>query len=60
MSQPPAAAREHGTESPPALLTRSPAATPDASEWGTFKDSLRAPVHRWFTYPAGFAPLQAN
>jgi DNA modification methylase len=22
---------------------------------GTFKDSLRAPVHRWFTYPAGFS-----
>jgi DNA modification methylase len=27
----------------------------DISEWGTFKDSLRAPVHRWFTYPAGFS-----
>lgn len=25
------------------------------SEWGTFKDSLRAPVHRWFAYPAGFS-----
>lgn len=25
------------------------------SEWGTFKDSLKAPVHRWFTYPAGFS-----
>jgi len=25
------------------------------SEWGTFKDSLRVPVHRWFTYPAGFS-----
>lgn len=25
------------------------------SEWGTFKDSLRAPVHGWFTYPAGFS-----
>ncbi len=24
-------------------------------EWGTFKDSLKAPVHRWFTYPAGFS-----
>jgi DNA modification methylase len=22
---------------------------------GTFQDSLRAPVHRWFTYPAGFS-----
>jgi DNA modification methylase len=25
------------------------------AELGTFKDSLRAPVHRWFTYPAGFS-----
>lgn len=24
-------------------------------ELGTFKDSLRSPVHRWFTYPAGFS-----
>lgn len=31
------------------------AASPDISEWGTFKDSLRAPVHGWFTYPAGFS-----
>lgn len=22
---------------------------------GTFQESLRAPVHRWFTYPAGFS-----
>jgi len=28
---------------------------PRNAEWGTFKDSLRAPVHRWFTYPAGFS-----
>jgi len=27
----------------------------DLENWGTFKDSLRAPVHRWFTYPAGFS-----
>jgi len=27
----------------------------DSSEWGTFRDSLRAPVHGWFTYPAGFS-----
>lgn len=27
----------------------------ELSTWGTFKDSLRAPVHRWFTYPAGFS-----
>jgi len=24
-------------------------------EWGTFKDSLKAPIHQWFTYPAGFS-----
>ena len=24
-------------------------------EYGSFKDSLRAPVHRWFTYPAGYS-----
>ncbi len=27
----------------------------DVKNWGTFKDSLKAPVHRWFTYPAGFS-----
>lgn len=27
----------------------------DISEWGTFKDSLKAPVYGWFTYPAGFS-----
>lgn len=25
------------------------------AEYGSFKDSLRAPVHRWFAYPAGFS-----
>lgn len=25
------------------------------ADWGTFKDSLRAPIHSWFTYPAGFS-----
>ncbi len=24
-------------------------------ELGTFKDSLRAPIHRWFRYPAGYS-----
>lgn len=24
-------------------------------EYGTFRDSLRAPIHRWFTYPAGYS-----
>lgn len=23
--------------------------------YGSFKDSLRAPIHRWFTYPAGYS-----
>ncbi|MBD2092519.1 hypothetical protein H6F67_21965 [Microcoleus sp. FACHB-1515] len=27
----------------------------DRADLGTFKDSLRAPIHRWFTYPAGFS-----
>jgi DNA modification methylase len=27
----------------------------DGAEIGTFKDSLRAPVHRWFRYPAGYS-----
>ena len=25
------------------------------SEYGSFRDSLRAPIHRWFTYPAGYS-----
>jgi DNA modification methylase len=29
--------------------------TLNRADLGTFKDSLRAPVHRWFTYPAGFS-----
>ena len=27
----------------------------DPSKYGSFRDSLRAPIHRWFTYPAGFS-----
>jgi len=27
----------------------------DSSKWGTFRDSLREPIHNWFTYPAGFS-----
>jgi len=26
-----------------------------SEEYGTFKESLRAPIHRWFKYPAGFS-----
>lgn len=27
----------------------------EIQDWGTFKDCLRAPVHNWFAYPAGFS-----
>ena len=27
----------------------------DFSKYGTFKDSLNAPIHNWFTYPAGYS-----
>jgi len=27
----------------------------DKRDYGTFKDSLRAPIHSWFRYPAGFS-----
>lgn len=36
-------------------LESKPPTTAIKTEWGTFKDSLRAPIHRWFTYPAGFS-----
>lgn len=29
--------------------------TSDVADYGSFKDSLRAPIHRWFAYPAGFS-----
>ena len=25
------------------------------TNYGSFRDSLRAPIHRWFTYPAGYS-----
>lgn len=28
---------------------------PDTARLGTFQDCLKAPVHRWFKYPAGFS-----
>ncbi len=37
----------HSQTTPPSVL--------DRANLGTFQDSLRAPVHRWFTYPAGFS-----
>jgi len=33
----------------------SPAQTLDIARLGTFQECLRAPVHRWFKYPAGFS-----
>jgi len=27
----------------------------EISDYGTFRDSLRAPIHRWFKYPAGYS-----
>jgi DNA modification methylase len=34
---------------------QSPARALDIARLGTFQDCLRAPVHRWFKYPAGFS-----
>ncbi|MER3458223.1 MAG: hypothetical protein C4309_06005 [Chloroflexota bacterium] len=34
---------------PPAMLGLTP------ERLGTFQDSLRAPIHRWFKYPAGYS-----
>lgn len=39
----------------PELFSMEDVKVIDNQEWGTFKDSLRAPVHNWFTYPAGFS-----
>ena len=36
-------------------MTTAMQRTIDVSEYGSFKDSLRAPIHRWFTYPAGYS-----
>ena len=38
------------------MTSRSAIANADnLSAYGSFQDSLRAPVHRWFTYPAGYS-----
>ena len=37
-----------------AVSAISPKASPKG-EYGTFRDSLRAPIHRWFAYPAGYS-----
>ncbi len=37
-------------------MSRSAIADVDRiSAYGSFQDSLRAPIHRWFTYPAGYS-----
>ncbi len=28
---------------------------PNFRDYGSFKDSLRSPIHRWFAYPAGYS-----
>ncbi len=33
----------------------SPTPSTFSDRIGTFQDSLRAPIHRWFKYPAGFS-----
>ena len=30
------------------------------SEWGTFKDNLKAPIHNWFAFPTGFSYNAVN
>ena len=38
------------------MTSRSVIADADnLSAYGSFQDSLRAPIHRWFTYPAGYS-----
>jgi DNA modification methylase len=34
---------------------RAPARESSTERLGTFQDNLRAPIHRWFKYPAGFS-----
>ncbi len=41
--------------SPNGLQTTTEYTVLGSSEWGTFKDSLRSPIHNWFLYPAGFS-----
>ena len=37
-------------------MSRNALAAPDCRHsYGSFQDSRRAPVHRWFTYPAGYS-----
>ena len=38
-----------------AALSDTIAPDKGTTHWGTFRDSKRAPVHDWFSYPAGFS-----
>lgn len=31
--------------------------TVEQNKYGTFRDSMRAPIHRWFAYPAGYSHI---
>ena len=37
------------------VVVTTPQESNPAEKFGTFQDSLRAPIHRWFKYPAGFS-----
>lgn len=37
------------------ISTRTPVTKHTVNEYGSFKDSRRSPVHRWFEYPAGYS-----
>jgi hypothetical protein len=50
----------NGNSEPSAYLGSASGKDDSRSEWGTFKDSLRAPIHNWFTYPAGFSHVAVN
>lgn len=39
----------------PEVITNEETHKLNRANLGTFQDSLRAPIHRWFTYPAGFS-----
>lgn len=46
---------EHAPALNGSVLTQSDQSAHNTSLYGSFRDSLRAPIHRWFTYPAGYS-----
>ena len=48
---------QHKTPSTAGLIERSKSKHPnkETSLYGSFRDSMKAPVHRWFAYPAGYS-----